>query len=604
VTKSDRDQRPSQRPVDIRQIGGRSEGRSAGNPAVNYGIQITLKRQIMNQFDEFEDSDPADGIRETLYLFWSWAWLIFLVGILAGVVTLIVSLRTVPIYETSTRLLVSDPPAMRSIDYTGIVNSQTVTRTYAEMLLERPVLQGVIDQLGLSTTPEDLKKTIIVEPVRDTQLLVVRVEHPSPALAADIANTIARVFTDRIRELQAQRYAASRENLAKQVSDMEGQIDATNQQLANGTNPDQQLQLEARLTEYQRLYSNLVTNYEQVRLAEAQTSTNVVVSEPATIPAIPVRPQTMRNTLLAVLAGMLLAGGTVFIRDAMDDTIKNPEELRRLFDLPILGMIAWHKPTDEKPISLIQPRSPVTESFRALRTNTLFAGVDNPLRRVMVTSATPQEGKTTVTANLAVVLAQGENKVAVIDADLRRPRLHRKFGFYNQVGLSDLFLVMRPLEGFPQGAIKFSETARLAVVTSGRLPPNPAELLTSQKMGQFLEMLNQEYDLVLIDTPPVLSVTDAVALAPCVDGVILVTRPGVTKMRDFRLAVEQLKSVGARVLGVVLNAVEPRSRKYGYYYSRYYSKYANYYEDSDQKRNTRPASKKRFSGKYSKVSEN
>jgi non-specific protein-tyrosine kinase len=539
----------------------------------------------MNQFDEFEDIDSADGIREILYLFWSWAWLIILAGLLAGVATLIVSLRTTPIYQTATRLLVSDPPAMRSIDYTGIVSSQTVTRTYAEMLLERPVLQGVIDQLGLSTTPEDLKETISVELVRDTQLLVVSVEHPSPALAADIANTIAKVFTDRIRELQSQRYAATREGLAKQVSDIEQQIEVTNQALANGTDLDQKLQLESRLTEYQRLYSNLVTNYEQVRLAEAQTSTNVVVSEPANFPTIPVRPQTMRNTLLAVLAGILLSGGIVFTMDTMDDTIKNPEELRRLFDIPILGMIAWHEAADGKPISLAEPRSPVTESFRALRTNTIFAGVDKPLRRVMVTSATPQEGKTTVTANLAVVLAQGENKIAVIDADLRRPRLHRKFGFYNHVGLSDLFLVMRPLEGFPQGAIKFSEAARLAVVTSGKLPPNPAELLTSQKMAQFLEMLNQEYDLVLIDTPPVLSVTDAVALAPCVDGVILVTKPGVTRMRDFRQAFEQLKSVGARVLGVVLNAVEPRSRKYGYYYNRYYSKYSSYYEeDGRQKR--------------------
>jgi capsular exopolysaccharide synthesis family protein len=218
----------------------------------------------------------------------------------------------------------------------------------------------------------------------------------------------------------------------------------------------------------------------------------------------------------------------------------------------------------------------------------------------MLTSATPQEGKTTVTANLAVVMAQGERKVAVIDADLRRPSLHRKFGFYNQVGLSDLFLVMRPLEAFPQGAIKFHEAARLAVVTSGKLPPNPAELLTSQKMSHFLEMLNQEFDLILIDTPPVLSVTDAAALAPCMDGVILVAKPGVTRLRDFGQALEQLRNVNARVLGVVLNEVNPRSRKYGYYYNRYYSKYSYYYGEPGKKSATRPASRKRFSQVYSK----
>ncbi len=242
---------------------------------------------------------------------------------------------------------------------------------------------------------------------------------------------------------------------------------------------------------------------------------------------------------------MLFAAGVVFAVDSLDDTIKNPDEIRRVFDLPVLGLIASHEAPDAKPVSLAQPRSPVAEAFRTLRTNTIFAGVDQPLSRILVTSATPQEGKTTVTANLAVVLAQGERKVTVIDADLRRPQLHRKFGLMNRVGLSDLFLLMRPLEALPQGAIQYLPAAGLAVVTSGKLPPNPAELLTSQKMSQFLDMLGQECDMVLIDTPPVLTVTDAAALAPCVDGVILVAKPGTTRLRDFQQALEQLR-IGGR----------------------------------------------------------
>lgn len=547
------------------------------------------------QIEQNEGFDAADGIREILYLFWAWAWLIVLAGIVAGIITAVISIRITPIYETSTRLLVSDPPSMRSIDYTGIVNSQTITRTYAEMLEERPVLQGVIDQLSLHTTPEELKKTISVKLIPDTQLLVVTVEHPSPLLASEIANAIAKVFTNRIRELQSQRYAASRESLAQQVSDMGKQIDETNRAIANGIEPDQKLQLEARLTEYQRLYSNLVTNYEQVRLAEAQTSTNVVVSEPAPIPIEPVSPKTVRNTVLAILAGMLFAAGAVFTLDTLDDTIKNPDEIRRKFGLAILGMIARHESQDDKPISLVQPRSPVSESFRALRTNTMFAGVDKPLYRIMITSATPQEGKTTVSTNLAVVLAQGERKVAVIDADLRRPQVHRKFGLYNRVGLSDLFLLMRPLDSLPQGVIQYSAAAKLAVITSGKLPPNPAELLTSQKMSQFLDMLGKEYDIILIDTPPVLTVTDAAALAPCVDGVLLVAMPGKTRLRDFQQAYEQLKTVGARVLGVVLNEVDQRNRKYGYYYNRYYSKYSYYYGDAGRKKGLSAAIGKKVS---------
>ncbi len=546
----------------------------------------------MEKFEEFEFSAPQISLKEYLFLFWSWAWLIMLIGLLAGAATYIVSINTTPIYETSTRLLVSDPPAMRSIEYTGIVSAQTMTRTYAEMLVDRPVLQGVIDQLQLGLTPDELKESVSIQPVRDTQLLVITVLNTNPVLAANIANTIAIVFTDRIRELQSQRYAATQASLAQQVAAMEQLIEETNQAVARESDPSQLLQLQARLIEYRSLYSQLVTNFEQVRLAEAQTSTNVVVSEPAEIPTIPVSPQTTRDTLLAAMAGMLLAAGAVFAFDSLDDTIKNPDEIRRRFNLPILGMIASHEVQDEKPISLRQPRSPVAEAFRALRTNITYAAVDTPLRRIIVTSATPQEGKTTVSSNLAVVLSQGERKVVLIDADLRRPQIHRKFELPGNIGLSELFLMMRPLETLPRGVIQASEVPNLSIITSGRLPPNPAELLSSQKMFQFLELLQQEYDLIVIDTPPVLNVTDAAALASRMDGVVLVAKPGVTKLSAFRQAVDQLRHVGARILGVVLNEVNPRSRKYGYYYNRYYSRYSNDYElDRRKDKRLKPASK-------------
>ena len=540
--------------------------------------QKQMNGYVMNGVDQAENIDIAIDIKEYFYLFWSWAWLIMLIGLLAGASTYFLSKRATPIYQTTTRLLVSDPPVMRSLDYTTIVSSQTMTNTYAEMLVERPVLQGVIDQLALTITPEELEESISVQMVRDTQLLVVTVEDPNPFLAVDIANSIAMVFTQRISQLQAQRYASTLEGLAKQVSDMEQQIEATSKAIAVETNPEQQLQLEARLTEYRRLYSDLVTNFEQVRLSEAQTSTNVVVSEPASLPSHPVRPKVTRNTLLAVVAGMLVAAGLVFAIDVLDDSIKNPEDIRQKFKLPILGMIHWHEMTDEKPVCKTQPRSPAAEAFRSLRTNITYSGVDTPLRRILITSPTPQDGKTTISANLAVVLAQSGKNVVVVDADLRRPQIHQKFGLLNRIGLSDLFLVVRPLNGLPRGAIQDSGIPGVAVVPTGKLPPNPVELLASKKMADFLNLLDDEYDIVLIDTPPVLSVTDAAALAPGMDGVLLVVRPGKTKLRDFQQTIEQLQAVGAHILGVVLNELRSSSRKYGYYYARYYSKYSHYYK--------------------------
>jgi non-specific protein-tyrosine kinase len=329
-------------------------------------------------------------------------------------------------------------------------------------------------------------------------------------------------------------------------------------------------QLQARLTQYRTIYSGLVTSYEQVRLSEDQTSTNVVISEPAVVSTIPVKPKTTQNTVLAAVAGMLLATGAAFAIETLDDTIKNPEEIRRKFNLPILGMIAWHETSEDRPIALAEPRSPTAEAFRSLRTNITYATVDRPLRRLMFTSPTPQDGKTTVACNLAVVLAQSDKNVVLIDADLRRPQVHRKFGLPNRLGLSELFV--HPLDSLAN-ALNASALANLAVLTSGGLPPNPSELLTSKLIGQILAKLDETFDIIVIDTPPVLTVTDAAALAPAMDGVVVVVKPGTTKVAALQETLTQLRAVNARVLGVVLNDVNPGSRKYGYYYNRYYSKY-------------------------------
>jgi len=586
----------------------------------------------MQHFESRDGTDSEVDIKGYFYLIWSSAWLILLAGVLAGVAAYVISVRMTPVYEATTRLLISAPPALSAIDPSSLVTGQTIASTYSEMLLDRPVLQAVIDQLRLDTTPEDLKKKkiVTVEAVTNTQLLAIAAQDPDPQRAADIANAMAAVFSARIRELQSQRYSASREGLAKQVADMEQQITTTSSQIAaiqqqldasatqtavSATqtsvaatqtqpaatqtaeasakstataatapvvaDPSTLAQLQARLTQYRTIYASLVTSFEQVRLAEDQTSTNVVVSEPATAPILPVRPRTILNTLLAAVAGMLLAVGTLFAIETLDDTIKDPDEIRRKLGLPILGMIAWHEAPQDQPVALAEPRSPAAESFRSLRTSVMYAAVDRPLRRLMITSPTPEDGKTTVASNLAVVVSQNEKLVLLIDADMRRPQVHRKFNLQNRVGLSELFV--QPLEKIAT-VIQASAAPRLAVLTSGGLPPNPSELLTSKVMGQILDKLDQAFDLIVIDTPPVLSVTDAAALATAMDGVVLVAKPGKTKLAALQQAVEQLRGVNARILGVVLNEVKLGSRKYGYYYGGYDTKYSRYYESGDGKR--------------------
>jgi succinoglycan biosynthesis transport protein ExoP len=288
-----------------------------------------------------------------------------------------------------------------------------------------------------------------------------------------------------------------------------------------------------------------------------------------------VRPKTLQNTALAMVVGMLLAAGAVVARDTLDDTIRTPEEISQKFKLPILGVINHQQNGNgESPIALAQPRSPTAEAYRTLRTNVTYASVDRPLKTLMITSAEPGEGKTTTLANLAVVLAQNGKRVMVADCDLRHPQTHIQFRLNNRKGMSNLF------EQHGQvldGTVQASGVEGLWVITTGWLPPNPAELLGSKKMQAILAALSQKADVVLVDTPPTLAVTDAAVMAPNVDGVLLVVRPGKTRGSALKQTLEQLKQVGANVVGVVLNDVSTTRSIYGYRY-KYYRNYAAYQE--------------------------
>jgi len=214
-------------------------------------------------------------------------------------------------------------------------------------------------------------------------------------------------------------------------------------------------------------------------------------------------------------------------------------------------------------IALLNPRSPVTESYRALRTNIDFSSVDEQTRVIMVTSAGPEEGKSTVVGNLAVTYAQDERRVLLIDADMRKPTVHRTFQLSNRYGLSSFLSRQIDLEN----AIQESGVPNLNVMTAGPIPPNPAEMLNSNSMTKLMEQLRESYDVVLIDTPPILAVTDAQLLASKSDGVLMVINAGKVKKEVVLKAKENLTRVNARILGVVLNNVKRKaSEEYYYYY--------------------------------------
>ncbi|MFT9486546.1 MAG: CpsD/CapB family tyrosine-protein kinase [Tepidibacillus sp.] len=215
-----------------------------------------------------------------------------------------------------------------------------------------------------------------------------------------------------------------------------------------------------------------------------------------------------------------------------------------------------------KLITFHDPKNPVAEAFRTIRTNIQFASIDNPLRSIMVTSTGPSEGKSTIIANLAVVMAQSEKKVLLIDADLRKPTVHHTFHIPNRVGLTNLLVGDEEIDQ----VVQQSELPNLSILTSGPIPPNPAELLSSKKMSRLVEEFVSSYDLVLFDAPPVVAVTDAQILSGYTDGVMLVVNAGKTHREMALKAKQQLEHVQANVIGVILNNKDMKEQGYYYYY--------------------------------------
>jgi len=340
--------------------------------------------------------------------------------------------------------------------------------------------------------------------------------------------------------------------------------------------------LQSTLELYQQLYLNLMTSRESIRLARLQNTPNVVQIEEAMVPTKPIRPQPIQNTLLAGAVGLMLTAGIAFLVEYLDDTLRTPEDVERVLGLPVIGFIGEMqvpKNSDEYLYVAMQPRSPVSEAFRSLRVNLEFAGVDRPLRTILVTSPGPGEGKTTVSANLAAIIAQGGKTSLLLDADMRRPRVHKVLGIPNRIGLSDLFRDHVNLQAVTGN---WNGNDGMTVITSGSLPPNPSELLGSDKMAFILGEVSGNSEVVIIDSPPTL-VSDAQILSAKVDGVVLVIQPGHTHADSALAAVEQFKRADSRLLGVVFNRI-PRNRDHYYggyrYYSPYYS--GDYYHYSSK----------------------
>lgn len=323
-------------------------------------------------------------------------------------------------------------------------------------------------------------------------------------------------------------------------------------------------QAQAALTLYQQIYSNLLSNYEAVRLSRLRDVSNIVQVEAALPPQDPIAPKPIINTVLGGVIGLVLAVGTAFIIEYLDDTLRTPDEITHLLGLPILGYIGEMPNTSKNEGSKVpyvadQPRSSIAEAFRSLRTNLEFVSIDQPIRTLLITSSVREEGKTTIATNLASSIAQANKKVSLLDADLRRPQIHIALKLKNRTGLSDILRERTTLNEATQRL----DDENLFIVTSGGLPPNPVEVLNSEKMASVLREIEKVSDIVIIDGPPFILAETSV-LSARVDGVLIVIRPNHTRANSAMMMIEQFERTGARVVGVVLNQIRDIDSSYYY----------------------------------------
>lgn len=378
-------------------------------------------------------------------------------------------------------------------------------QSYIQIIGSPDVLQPVIDDLGLESTVESLKGKVSANNPLDTVLINVSVADTNPQQAATVANAVAV------------------------------QLGAVIQKLETSISGDV-VPVKATLT------------------------------DPADPPSSPSSPRTSVNYLLGLAVGLVLGVAYAFLREALDTTIKSPDDLQDATGLAPLGVIAFDPEAKKQPLAAMEQRATRAEAFRAIRTNMQYVDVDNPPKVIAVTSAIPGEGKTTTSINLAITMAQAGRRVVLVETDLRRPKASSYLGVESELGLTDV------LAGRATLADTLLQWGRglLTFLPAGHTPPNPSELLASHQFEQVLSVLRGQYDYVVIDSAPLLPVTDGAIVSKAADGAFIVVRFGKTTRDQLATAVAALNQVDAKVLGTALNFVPTGRRGYGYKYGYKY----------------------------------
>ncbi len=489
-------------------------------------------------------------------------WIVIACTVLGTGIATAITLLATPQYTAGTTVRVltigggSITEARPDINYT-----ERLIATYSRIITGETVRRQIKNDLGLESLP-----AITVQAIPGTELIRISAEASDPEDARDIANAAAQVLVDQNREFYSGGTGQTRQEILREQLDTADKEfsdarDAYARALAASPQDEATIATAAQALQVREsAYTSLLTQYEAARLEEALRANAISIIEEANAPNRPSKPRHVVNIALGVAVGLISGVGLAFLLEALDTTLYTTEQIENVTQVMSIGQV----PAAKEQLSIARLGSghyPQLESFRRLRTNILAAGVGGA-QVVLLTSAKRGEGKSTVSGNLAVTVAQSGREVVVVDCDLRLPTVHKLFDLPNKRGLTNVLAG----EVAVNEAIQYSAFPRVQVITSGPLPPNPTELLGSQRMLDLIEQLKTTFDFIILDTPALLSVADAAVLAPAVDNVILVIAQAQTRRGDVEAVRQQLSNVRVKSLEVVVNRVEPNG-SYAYYES-------------------------------------
>jgi len=475
------------------------------------------------------------------------------------IVTVVGTLIVTPTFMATTTLRIvtaAAGPAER-INSADILLADRLMNTYSKIATSGPVVKELVQRLGFGKPPQ-----IEVDIIANTELLQITVEDQDPNMAANAANALAEILTSQVSKLYSGGGKSAQEIVGEQLAQIESELtqvrrDYENLVAQSPLDTENIAAAKRSIDLKEATYVTLLDQYERVRIAEAIQANTVSVIEPAVVPQTPSKPRRGLNIALALLVGLVGGVGLAFLFENLDTTLYTAEQIKKVAELPSLAMIPMAPRRSQT--FVFNGSSPQEEAFRRLRTNLFSLDPGLPLQVLLVTSAEPDEGKSTVVVNLAYALAQAGRKVIAVDSDLRLPSLHTMFDIPNELGLSS---VLRHEVTLDQ-ALQLSNIPGVSVLTSGPLSSHPAELLGRLEMGELLAELRDKFDTVLLDTPSLLAAADASVLVPSVDGVLLVVACTQARQETVRAARQQLIDIKARSVGVIVNRAEsPRNYHY------------------------------------------